>query len=100
MSECEKSSECSCMREGKEEKKDWTILPGYPVKINMEPMAHSMSLRDWFAGMALQGFIGDTGSKFLIEAATTNKEDIKQSATGYAMMSYVFADAMIANRNK
>ncbi len=43
-----------------------------------------MSLRDWFAGMALQGM-----------ASYTNRQ-----ATGVAATAYAIADAMIAERDK
>jgi hypothetical protein len=45
-----------------------------------------MSLRDWFAGMALQGYIADNGSNFRREALAKD--------------AYAQADAMIAERAK
>jgi len=48
-----------------------------------------MSLRDWFAGMALQGWLASFG-------ASAHVEDIP-ALSGF---SYEIADAMIAERSK
>ena len=69
--------------------------PAFPVPMGFDingltyPATHSegMSLRDWFAGMALQGLLSLTtasGGKF---------ED-------YATDAYTIADAMIKEREK
>ena len=48
--------------------------------------APGMELRDWFAGMALQGFL----------ASRSGFVDYDQAA----ITAYVYADAMIEHRNK
>ena len=48
-------------------------------------MTDGMSLRDWFAGMALQGMLAQGG---------------EASPTDYAMAAFRMADAMLAERNK
>ena len=50
-----------------------------------------MSLRDWFAGMAMQGLIASP-------RGTPNGADATD--TYYAEMAYIMADAMIAEREK
>lgn len=47
-----------------------------------------MSLRDWFAGMALQGLLAGR-----LESASPSKNS-------YVSMSFQFADDMLAERNK
>lgn len=49
-------------------------------------MTDGMSLRDWFAGMALQGYI----------ASVTQSPDRKDTA----IACYEYADAMLINREK
>jgi len=51
-----------------------------------KPDCTGMSLRDWFAGMALQGLVTENRSSFGFEVIT--KE------------AYQFADAMIKEREK
>ena len=50
---------------------------------------YGMSLRDWFAGQALNGIIAHPGM-----------EPDDASKTGCAVLAYEYADAMIAERNK
>jgi hypothetical protein len=66
--------------------------PAFPVVCNdlskyqlVEP---GMSLRDWFAGMAMQAFLSEYGS------------DEKEEDQQIAEVVYKLADAMIAERNK
>lgn len=49
-----------------------------------------MSLRDWFAGQALAGFI----------ACHAADADAAPSASGAARAAYQYADAMLAERSK
>lgn len=51
-----------------------------------EPVEYGMSLRDWFAGMALTGLISQSPKE--------------QSAAEFARQAYVCADAMIKARDK
>lgn len=46
-----------------------------------------MSLRDWFAGMALAGMMA-------------NPEALNEMITDYARACYAFADAMLAERER
>ena len=50
-----------------------------------------MSLRDWFAGMALQGLLSVSDEELL-----WNKEE----CSSIALDAYDLADAMLAQRNK
>jgi hypothetical protein len=68
--------------------------PAFPVSVGMGPLSAQfaspgMSLRDWFAGMALQGM-------FSIKITP----DSRPIAEGFAIQAYQFADSMIAERNK
>lgn len=67
-----------------------------PSSLNVggAPAWAGMSLRDWFAGLALQGML-----------ANTDAEDERAHRTGslapvVAENAYQFADAMIAERNR
>ena len=52
---------------------------------------HGLTIRDWFAGMAMQGLIASP-------RGTPNGADATD--TYYAEMAYIMADAMIAEREK
>lgn len=55
-----------------------------------------MTLRDWMAGMALQGMCTQA-----FESALIDKETGKKPTTGkFAREAYNFADAMLAERSK
>ena len=63
--------------------------PAFPFK----GMNHrGMSLRDWFAGMALQGLLAAEAHPRSIGTTYELQEQIPEQA-------YKFADAMIAERN-
>ena len=49
------------------------------------PIWEGMSLRDWFAGQALNGMVAS---------------EVKDAAERFARGAYALADAMIAERNK
>lgn len=53
-----------------------------------------MTLRDWFAGMALQGIASIT-----IESAVKNRANPDNVKTALAEACYGIADAMLAARN-
>lgn len=58
-----------------------------------------MSLRDWFAGIALQGMAGNPA--FLVAAREEAKEEpVTDTVRICAQGAYEFADAMIAERKK
>lgn len=56
--------------------------------------APGMSLRDWFAGMALQGLLANS---FYAEQNHKNECVDKNTA---ARVAYIHADAMLAERTK
>lgn len=60
-----------------------------------------MTLRDWFAGKAMQGAISNSteGAYFTNPDGTTCKTQ-QEVAVAVASASYLTADAMIAERNK
>jgi len=58
-----------------------TVIGVTPVTPALTPMAANMTLRDWFAGMAMQGLIAQNGS--------FHPTDV-----------YEAADAMMAEREK
>jgi hypothetical protein len=74
--------------------KKTTIVNGKVVKLG-EP---GMSLRDWFAGMALTGILSSRESlESLITAADLMKLD---PASGAAAVSFIYADAMLEARDE
>jgi hypothetical protein len=56
-------------------------------------MPEGMSLRDWFAGMALQGIIA-------CPEPAPDADNIKELTLILANAAYTYADAMIAARKK
>lgn len=76
----------------------------YPVPIVMDPdhpargyewnYSGGMSLQDWFAGQALQGILAAHANP---NRATAPQEE---EASYFSKISYVFADAMLAERSK
>ena len=68
--------------------------PAFPVQERECMSAHDgMSLRDWFAGMALQGLLSG--------CRTETNEIAKEIANNIGIgLAYKMADAMIAERNK
>ena len=68
-------------------KNDW---PAFPASIEqLEKCLDGMSIRDWFAGKALQGQLACESEGFIVGDA----KDV-------AMRSYEFADAMLAARGR
>jgi hypothetical protein len=61
--------------------------PAFPVTVHHEVHATGMLLRDWFAGMALQGMLANPHRQIL-------------SGRAAAMDAYLSADAMLAERAK
>jgi hypothetical protein len=58
--------------------------------------ARNKSLRDWFAGQALLGFLANP----VRMAHDGNPQSVAVTAEAYAKASYLFADAMIAEGSK
>jgi hypothetical protein len=57
---------------------------------------NGMSLRDWFAGRALQGQM--TNSEAYLAAMEVTSGNVNEVARALAQASYVLADAMLAAR--
>ena len=66
----------------------------YPV-IGWEAGMKGMSLRDWFAGMAMQGMT----TVFSSDAWDELSNDKRKLADGAAVIAYRIADRMLAHRN-
>jgi hypothetical protein len=75
-----------------------TILPNGTWNQTYEPGESGMSLRDWFAGMALQGIVGST--VYVTAIVTAEDADPPKILQSFAANAYDIADAMIAERNK
>ena len=58
--------------------------------------APGMSLRDWFAGQALIGFV----TVSLQQPGVTTSDNAAKAAARYARGAYMVADAMLAERIK
>lgn len=67
------------------------MLPVAPGKI--EIIGQGLSIRDWFAGQALAGWLATYGDVVSHPAATGDQEQA-------AFLSYKIADAMLAERSK
>jgi len=59
----------------------------------------SMTLRDYFAGMAMQGLFAQSNDAVLTAIASERDPDEQMHDT-YAEMAYLAADAMLAERKK
>ena len=71
---------------------------GMPVTVVTHP---GMSLRDWFAGLALQGMLASLNRPDLLEEFNQTADKVEVSNCQlHAMMAYNIADAMLAEREK
>jgi hypothetical protein len=69
--------------------------PAFPVEPRSMLGGHDgMNLRDWFAGQALAGMIGNSG------LTMSYGENHPESNKVVAAVAYILADAMIAERSK
>jgi hypothetical protein len=71
--------------------------PAFPLQSigpDFNPGYHGMTLRDWFAGQALAGIMGDM-ERAWSEAKATRQASMPDFLAGAA---YRYADAMIAAR--
>lgn len=62
--------------------------PAFPITAGQSVFAHGMSIRDWFAGQALVGWM-----------ASFDPDDAVK-ASDCAELAYELADAMLAERDK
>jgi hypothetical protein len=64
-----------------------------------------MTLRDWFAGMAMCGLARDTLASLCADEESENSEEEKDAATGKMIdmlceFAYIFSAAMLAHRKQ
>jgi hypothetical protein len=64
----------------------------FPRVTQLGQQAPGMELRDWFAGMALNGMLAEFMSDPHVESSLDSKV--------YARFAYEYADAMIERRDK
>lgn len=89
--------------------------PAYPTArfdnaLRDEPVGfYGMSLRDWFAGQALQGFLADSSQRLIAEALESDLDRpliqdarAKASIVNHQLAAgcFALANAMIAERSK
>lgn len=72
--------------------------PAFPAG-NFEHKTEGMTLRDYFAGKALQGYIAYMGCG-PDKVDPIGKDESEPNKTVIARCAYKFADAMIAEREK
>ena len=75
--------------------------PAFPIPVTEErlPIAiNGMSLRQWYAGMALQGLLAD--SRHHAEALARRHGTDSKLVEIFAKFAFSFADAMIAEEEK
>ena len=75
--------------------------PAFPVEAFAAQHAPGMSLRDWFAGQAMNGLASDTGD----DPLPLSHDDTPDTARrryweAIAATSYEIADAMLKERSK
>ena len=70
--------------------------PAFPVNENdYRDSSSGMTLRDWFAGEALAGWLAS-----FTDTACPHPGETPESAARVAASSYAMADAMLAERSK
>ena len=76
--------------------------PAFPSDNFGQPSAPGMSLRDWFAGMALQGAIASMSGVSIYEGKCLLSEagGVDQFTARIAANCYKYADAMLAARKE
>ncbi len=74
----------------------WNGLSNHEEHSSNEPQ-DGMTLRDYFAAAALQGFLGGPGMEVVTQAA---KEEGFDEQTFIVRTAYQMADAMLAERDK
>lgn len=73
--------------------------PAFPRAAQIEPLIYGqsgMTLRDWFAGQALMGFVANQSA--MLEVIKAHNEDGVIARGWVAHTMYQFADAMLAAR--
>lgn len=75
--------------------------PAFPVPQNENFVASDsgpgMSLRDWFAGQALTGYLANEHGAYAVVKASASPDDANRR---FAITAYDLADAMLAERAK
>ena len=70
---------------------DWLTCQHCEAKKKAEKNVYGISLRDWLAGMAMQGMLAHTG--YILSSSGSSSEYLPER-------SYEIADAIIAKREK
>lgn len=70
-----------------------TCEPAFPVQDASAWQAHGMSMRDYFAASALNGFLANVGKNIIDE-----REPFDDVARVFAVLAYKVADAMLSER--
>lgn len=73
--------------------------PAFPIQRGLQGAASNdgLTMRDWFAGQALIGILGNEG---LMAAFADKSNDGKIKASHVAEIAYLNADAMLSQRSK
>ena len=72
-------------------------FPQYPS--NFDPLTHGMTLRDYFAAKAMQGYISAKGwHPDFVFPTDFNFDDGKRAADAVTVSAYKWADAMLKAR--
>lgn len=74
--------------------------PAFPNSASDARNKDGMSLRDWFAGMALQGMMLQGTQPNMAVHTNARFNSGKDSHYNYASAAFELADAMLAERNK
>ena len=75
--------------------------PAFPAGVYGSEMRRGMSMRDWFAGMALQGIMANPERwKQIAEDYKSRKKTYEQCSQSNAVKAYSLADAMLDERAK
>ncbi|MBE3035538.1 MAG: hypothetical protein IMZ70_00415 [Candidatus Atribacteria bacterium] len=73
-----------------------TSIGGDGTRINDTYSYGGMSLRDWFAGMVIQGLMANHAKELFKDIAEKKEDGLQYSATA----SYMIADALLKEKNK
>lgn len=74
--------------------------PAFPDPAPLHEAAPGMSLRDWFAGQALVGWLSGPCSGEVLEDYDNDADGFREHQQQVAVTCYGYADAMLAERAK
>lgn len=70
-----------------------SFTEGHPTRL----IHHGLTKREWMAGMAMQGIVGNS----VLQGAFAQAEpDVEKAIPGMAKMAFLIADAMLAESDK